>query len=117
MPLQVPDRGLLASTMVFVDRILQGEVGLVEGCRSLVQLAHCLGLHEDSHFLVAIAIDSETDQYPLGDERKIWHTASLERKDRELAAYEDLIREDSLVALRDLRAYLESLTCAASGVQ
>lgn len=111
------DASLMRSAVVLIDRILLGYLSLSEGCRYLTQISHRLDLNDDPYFQVAIAVDSETDSFPLGEERKMWHAASLERKDRELAQYEDLIREETLAELRELRAHLESLIAVAPGVQ
>jgi hypothetical protein len=104
-----PDTRLLREAVHIIGSVQVGTLGLAAGCRELVRLSHRLDLHEDPLFLVAIAVDSETDSYPIGPERELWLPASLTRKDMELAAYESLISERALAELEELRAHLEQL--------
>lgn len=71
-------------------KVLDGEVGVIEGARALVGLMHLdseIASGEDFNSLCGI--DSETDDLPIGRVREEWHQDSLVEKDREIARCED----------------------------
>jgi hypothetical protein len=61
-----------------------------------------LNIVNKSEFLIFQGVDSETDDFPLGDERDDWSKEVLIRKDAELANYEILYRNDVLAACEKL---------------
>ena len=84
-------------------QMLTGNVGMIEGARLLGGLHHEVEVGEDDpDFLMFVAIDSETDHLPVGQERQLWAPESLARKDFELGRAEGLAREDAAEACRNL---------------
>jgi hypothetical protein len=84
--------------------ILAGEIGLIEGVRSLTRIGH--GLVRDfcdPDFSVRGAVDSETDDLPVGQARGHWDPAALAVKDGESADYEATIRDAVLAACHSIR--------------
>lgn len=73
--------------------VLDGSIGIVEGARLLARISFELGADDDEPFVSFQDIDSETDDYPTGDARSRWNTASLAREDAKRARYEAEIRE------------------------
>lgn len=69
--------------------MLDGGIHLVEGCRVICRLCHQMGEHDNSLFLPILAIESDTDQYPLGDVRRKYNGLYLQRLDQELGEYLD----------------------------
>jgi hypothetical protein len=65
-----------------------GRVGITEGCRNVARLRHALGEERNELFLPFVAVDSETDHFPLGDVRTRWSPSALEREDKERLACE-----------------------------
>jgi hypothetical protein len=63
-------------------------MGITEGCRNVVALRHALGQEANELFLPFVAVDSETDHFPLGDVRTSWSSSALEREDKERLACE-----------------------------
>ena len=86
--------------------ILAGEVGLIEGVRHLTGIGHALvrDFWDDPDFSVLGAVDSETDDLPVGQVREHWDPAALAVKDREIADYESTVRDAVLAACRSIRA-------------
>jgi hypothetical protein len=86
--------------------ILAGEVGLIQGVRHLTGIGHRLvrDLWADPDFSILGAIDSETDDLPVGQVRAHWNPAALAAKDREIADYESKVRDAVLAACRSIRA-------------
>src|SRR6267142_2868829 len=78
--------------------ILAGEIGLIEGVRSLTRIGHGLvrDFWGDPDFSVLGAVDSETDDLPVGQARGHWDAAALAVKDGESADYEAAIRDAAL---------------------
>jgi hypothetical protein len=73
--------------------ILQNKIGLIEGCRRLVQLHYKLDGATEI-FLPLIGIVSETDEFPLGEQRLGWSRDCLERMDKE--------RDDYLLKVQEI---------------
>jgi hypothetical protein len=66
------------SAAVIATRMLAGEVGLVEGCRSLVKLRGALGQEHEVLFIPFIAVESETDHLPIGEAARLaWNPQAL----------------------------------------
>ena len=58
--------------------MLSGQKPFLEGARELSSLRHEAAVDEDDEdFLVFVAIDSDTDSLPIGDQRKHWSHESL----------------------------------------
>ena len=79
-------------------------MGLIHGCRKLVGLIPSLPsrLADSEAALTIVGIESETDEFPIGDQRALWAPEALIRKDRELATYVESIRESLLAACVEL---------------
>ncbi len=87
--------------------MLDGKKGVIEGARLLVNLRPGVTRDEfDPYFLPFVAIASETDGLPVGEERKLWADYALEKKDKEIRQAEDSFREEALTACRALIAWL-----------
>ncbi len=82
------------------SKILDGQIGLIEGVRKLVSLQNEIGNSNDEEFLVFKGVESETDTFPIGDARKNWSEAVLEEKDAEAEEYEGQVREAVAKACR-----------------
>jgi len=65
-----------------------GRMGITEGSRNVVALRHALDQEANELFLPFVAVDSETDHFPLGDVRARWSSSALEREDRDRLACE-----------------------------
>ena len=74
--------------------VLDGRTTVLEAVRQLVSLAHtdAVAELEDRRFI--IGIESETDQLPVGDVRKLWAPDALKEKDVEIACAEEAYRAD-----------------------
>ena len=76
--------------------MLSGKVGLVEGSRQLVQLFGRLDERDDELLAPIIALESETDDLPLGEVRLHWSEEALQRKDAAVADYLREVRAEIL---------------------
>jgi hypothetical protein len=84
-------------------QMLAGNLGMIEGARLLAGLRHEVEVGEDDpDFLMFVAIESETDHLPVGQEREMWAPESLARKDLEISRAESYAREDAVEACRNL---------------
>jgi hypothetical protein len=86
--------------------IIDGRFGILAGARQIRgYTGGHLGLDEfDPDLLTFIAIDSETDDLPLGDVRQYWAPDALEKKDAEIARFEARFRAKALTAAANLVA-------------
>jgi hypothetical protein len=71
-----------------LDDLRDRRIGITEGCRNVAGLRHALGEENNELFLPFVAVDSETDHFPLGDVRARWSPSALERVDKERLACE-----------------------------
>jgi hypothetical protein len=87
-------------------RILAGQIGLIEGCRALSSMCWEIEADVRVRFSPFIAIDSETDDLPIGAVRDLWQPSVLALKDLEISRCEQLYRAQAVEACR---ALIESL--------
>jgi len=91
------------------DAILAGKERLVPNAPRMRKLLMWLHV-PDSHpaMRVFTAIVSETTHLPIGPERAHWEPTALARKDAEIEAAEESVREEGLMACRQVLALLPS---------
>lgn len=77
-----------ASLIEALEALLGSRIGVVEASRA-IHVA-CFELRQDKNplFIPFIAINSETDQFPLGPVRELWAPEALLRYDKERALAE-----------------------------
>ena len=86
--------------------ILDGRISIIAGARQIRQFCggHA-GLDErDPDLTTFVAIDSETDDLPIGDVRQYWARDALAQKDLQIARCEAIYREPALEAASHLVA-------------
>ena len=88
--------------------LLAGRIGVVDAARQIDAFrGDRVGLDEfDPDFVTFLAIDSETDDLPLGETRRHWAADALAQKDREIARCDELYRAQALEAASHLVARL-----------
>ena len=82
--------------------ILNQTMGVTDGARRLAALRFRVRAESDSDFLVFAGIDSETDNFPLGDIRSRWSQDALARSDGERKRIEAHWRQSVEMACRSL---------------
>ena len=94
------------SAVAAATDMLQGRLGLAEGCRRLVYLAQGVvpDWTADSDFVLIGAFAMETDNYPVGAARAHWNPDALEKEDAKRAEYEAGMRDALLKACANLIA-------------
>ena len=80
--------------------VLDGQLSILEGTRALRSLAFTDAIANEDDRNLIIAIESETDDLPIGDVRHLWAPTALAEKDVEIRRCEALWREDVLAACR-----------------
>ena len=88
--------------------VLDGKMGIIEGARLLSTLAPDLvpDWKVDPDFLVLAALDSETDDLPVGKERKLWDATALAERDPVISQIEaDAKHEVEVACLNILRRF------------
>lgn len=89
------------------ESALDGQIGTVEAAHALLPLlAINRDLASDEDFDLMRAIESETDDLPIGRVREHWHPDSLKEKDRELARCEGIWHEEIIAACQRIRRTL-----------
>src|SRR5688572_11722592 len=74
--------------------VLAGTESHIRGVRSILSFLSAAGLStEDEDFLGLLALDSETDELPVGEERSRWSPEALSRLDPQLVAAEKHAKE------------------------
>jgi hypothetical protein len=84
--------------------ILECKLGVLEGVRLLSTLAPELvsDWKVDPDFLVLAALDSETDDLPVGAQRKLWDPKALAARDKIVSQLEGEVREYVEAACRNI---------------
>ena len=88
---------------------MEGSVGIVEAARTLTGISVALGTENEEPFISFQGIDSETDDFPLGDVRAHWNPDALAREDAKRERYEAAVRERVIEYCQMLIARYERL--------
>ena len=75
------------------QRIIDGQVGIIEGSRQILLYQSWLHARGDEAFNVFRAIESQTDHLPIGKVRDLWSPDALKEKDKEIKEVEEFYRE------------------------
>jgi len=88
------------------QQLLAGQIGVIDAARQIDSLrGDRVAVDEfDPDFVTFLAIDSETDDLPVGTTRERWAADALAEKDVEIARCEELYRTPALEAASRLVA-------------
>jgi len=82
------DNGIIEKARLELGTIAAGmldcSIDYLEGSMKLSKLRFDSDLEDDRDLLIFVAIDSETDDFPLGDVRKKWSHDALRRLEPEI---------------------------------
>lgn len=84
------------------NSMLAGEINLIEGVRRICALRFAVQDPENEAFLPIRAIESETDNFPLGAMRASCSPDYLQRADRDMQKYLADAQDDILQACREI---------------
>lgn len=86
MPSEIPLPGPIADALIVCRNVLDGDLGVIEGCIALAGYAHKMvpDWRLDPDFRVFAVIASETDHLPFGDTRNLWSSSGLAKADSEI---------------------------------
>jgi hypothetical protein len=73
------------------SKLLNDEIYFVEGVRNIKDRLHTISLDDDDINLFR-GIDSDTDDVPVGDTRKLWSADALRKIDDEIVDYIDKVK-------------------------
>jgi len=63
-----------------LQRTLEGQISFIESARRVNGLVEAAGFDRLSEpFVTFVAIDSQTDEIPLGNVRELWHPDAVEK--------------------------------------
>jgi hypothetical protein len=92
-----------AKVVDIASKMIDGQIGIIDGSRQLSRLRNSVSdLDFDEDFMVFVAIDSETDDLPVGSERQYWADSALAMKDQEIKDAELSFREQALTGCKRL---------------
>jgi hypothetical protein len=86
--------------------VLDGQTTVLEAARELFPLALTDAIADVEDRRLIIAIESETDDLPVGEVRKLWARYALKTKDTEIAHFEELYRPKFLEACKRIAGHL-----------
>jgi len=98
-------RSKLFTLVDTAKKMISGEIGPIEGSRTITRLRFDVGDGENEVFYPFIGIDSESDDIVVGD-RSLWAEAFLNEIDRRYEAYERALRPGIAEDCRALLAVL-----------
>lgn len=90
--------------------IADGKIGVVEGSWKIRDLAFAGADVDDEMralFMPFVAVTSETDHFPIGEERANWDPDVLREKDREIRAYDEACRAQMVPHCRAFAARVD----------
>lgn len=87
-------------------RIADQSLAIPEGLREIVRLRHSLAEadRDDPDLLSLVGVESEIDEFPVGETRSRWAAEALAEQDRALNEYLGRARETLFAACRSLRS-------------
>lgn len=75
--------------MKTAEGILNGSIGIIEGCRMMNEFIAFAELDIDEDDRVTFqSVESQTDHLPVGEVRKLWNEEALKKKDEEIKRIE-----------------------------
>jgi hypothetical protein len=89
-----------AEVISVAGAMLSGKIHLIEGVRQICSLRFELEEPDDKVFMPMVAVESETDYFPLGSLRRQYAVGALQRLDNELDEYLAVERTDILNACK-----------------
>ena len=89
------------------QKMINGELHLIEGVRKLRKLIYDIGREEDALFLPIIGVESETDHYPIGNLRDQCASSYLQEADSDMEAY---LNESKPIILKTCQKIIESFS-------
>ena len=84
------------------QQVLNGQLSVIEGCRSMDALGSVADLRDDPDFVVIIVVVSETDELPSPSELENWHPDVRAERRLEWEAAEHWARATATHALGNL---------------
>jgi hypothetical protein len=102
-------RGVKRLLLGIVRAVLSGHISTFAGCSAIAGVAFPLDEPELNLILRTFeVVAGETDEFPTGETRKLWHPELLKAKDAEATDYENRIRSEVQNACRQLKECLEA---------
>ena len=89
------------------QRIISGEVGVIEGSRQMLKFRVWLHAGEDEDFLIFVGVDSESHHLPIGGVRAHWQPEALKEQDEEITALEAFYHKQVVEAAERIKAKYE----------
>ena len=102
----IDDRQPLSAARRIAEETLAGRYDLLLACRDLAALRRDLSFLPDRVMDVFVAVASETDELPIGIERRQWAVSALHGKDEEASSYRDRVSDAVAAALGEVLAAL-----------
>jgi hypothetical protein len=84
------------------QKLLENKIDLVKASRELEKFQFGFELENNKQILFFVALASETESFPIGDQRKNWDKSILLEKDKELKKIKDFYRNDAINASQEL---------------
>src|SRR5262245_62100714 len=94
--------------------MLNGSVELLAGCRKLVRLRIDAAAPASPAFNAITGVESETDDYPLGEKRNAYSAELLDKLDSDVSTYLDEVRPAVLQSCREIIEEVEALEMNSS---
>jgi hypothetical protein len=82
--------------------VRDGRIDIVSGCREILSYRRVIRGVSNETWDVITAIESETDDVPIGDEREKWNADALAKKSAEAAAYVERVRAAAREAFAEI---------------
>lgn len=99
---------LKKQTIYIAENIINNNINIIEGVKKINSLICQLGVSENEKYVIFKAIDSETDDVPVGEARKHWNKDALIRIDEEVKSYINKIKKPVIESCKELVKELSS---------
>ena len=91
------------------QRIIDGQVGVIEGSIQMGAFQTWLHATEDKDFKVFRAVYSDSTDLPIGDVRKFWDPTALNKKDQMIHEVEERYRRSVIEAAQRIKEKYEGI--------
>ena len=108
---------IIDAVMDAASRLLYGDISALEASRLIGQYRHNFDGELFEALTVFSAIDSETDDLPIGHVRALWSTEALKRCDSEIAKSEALYRDVAIEAAKTILRITTASRCNSSDIK
>ena len=96
-PVELPE-SKVNELVFYAESVINGDMAIGYGSVKIEEMLFELEIRENKDYRIFIALNSETDSYPVEDARQYWNIQSINEKDRSLKEIEEQYKSEIVEA-------------------